>query len=151
MLSELSQELANRTIRITGQVRALDVHSKMCTLFHKEHSLVVDASLVDIALLAGESVCQIIGELRLGSERVRLVIIVWWYTIRLSLMASELLCYKIRTVSRCQCTAFVPARFRGACGKRLGCRLIRTVGIAETKVSTGTTYSLLQLLIPCVV
>lgn len=71
MLREVSEELSNRTIRVTGLVRSLDIHNRTCVLYHKEDSLVVDASLVDLSILHSESLCQIIGVLKPGHEKVR--------------------------------------------------------------------------------
>lgn len=70
MLREVSEELINRTVRVTGSVLSLDIHNRECTLYHKEHNLLVDASLVDISLLHGQSLCQIIGVLKSGPEKV---------------------------------------------------------------------------------
>jgi len=72
MLSELGQieDYDRKNVRVTGFVDMVDMRERMCQITHKGHNLLVDASLVDITVLRVDSVCQIIGELRNGREKV---------------------------------------------------------------------------------
>ena len=73
MLSELSQisDYDRKCVRVTGFVTMVDFPGRMCQITHKEHNLIVDATLVDITMLRLDSLCQIIGELRSGTDKVR--------------------------------------------------------------------------------
>lgn len=60
-----------KCVRVTGFVSEVDMKGRTCVLSHKGHNLLVDSALVDITVFRLDSLCQVIGELRHGREKVK--------------------------------------------------------------------------------
>ena len=72
MLKEIPQrnDLLYKCVRVTGTVAFSDARSKICQIYHKNSTLWIDTSLVDVAMFREDALCQIIGEIRPGSTKV---------------------------------------------------------------------------------
>jgi hypothetical protein len=53
-----------KCVRVTGTVQSVDIHKKICLLYHKGKSVLVDISLIDPAIPRLDTLCQFIGEIR---------------------------------------------------------------------------------------
>jgi hypothetical protein len=75
MLSEISlaASIDHKRVRVTGTVASVDHSKRVCMLVHRNASLWIDLSLVDISIFRTDSMCQVIGELRPGNSKVFLV------------------------------------------------------------------------------
>ena len=73
MLGELGNigDFDRKCVRVTGFVSEVDMQGRTCVLSHKSHNLLVDSTLVDITVFRLDSLCQVIGELRNGHEKVK--------------------------------------------------------------------------------
>lgn len=73
MLSELDNigNIDRKCVRVTGFVSKVDMQGRTCVLSHKGHNLLIDVTLVDITVFGLDSLCQVIGELRNGHEKVK--------------------------------------------------------------------------------
>ena len=73
MLGELGNigNFDRKCVRVTGFVSEVDMQGRTCVLSHKGNDLLIDVTLVDITVFRLNSLCQVIGELRHGHEKVK--------------------------------------------------------------------------------
>jgi hypothetical protein len=53
-----------KCVRVTGTVQSVDIHRKVCLIYHQGKSVLVDISLVDPSIPRLDTLCQFIGEIR---------------------------------------------------------------------------------------
>lgn len=73
MLDELFS-LSNplyKFVRLTAFIENVDFPKRICQIKHKNHSIIIDLSLVDISSLKSDGLCQVIGETRPGTSKVQ--------------------------------------------------------------------------------
>jgi hypothetical protein len=60
------------TVRVTGSIGGIDVTNRFCQLLHGNFDVIVDLTIVDCSFkdFKVDAICQFIGQLVTGSERV---------------------------------------------------------------------------------